>query len=103
MEKLKNTPKITIATLKSFAKRNQDNIYYKVISDFDGMTDCVQSVNSGWKKSNVSDSTNYYKTGILGIYTVDGSRNYFSIYEDNEYFGIKIYNCCGSSILAIKK
>ena len=110
MEKLKNTPKITIATLKSFAKRNQENIYYKITSDFDGMTDCVQAVNSRWKKTTcnviimkANDPAKYYKTGIFGIYTVGGSRNYFSLYEDTEYFGIRIYNCCGSSILAIKK
>jgi len=34
--------KITRATLKSFIKKNKCQLYVKVVSSFDGMTDCVQ-------------------------------------------------------------
>lgn len=104
MKKLITTKRITLATLKSFAKRNSDNLFVKNLSDFDGMTDCVEfEKNPTWKKSRFIDASNYYRTGIEGIYTVGNSRDYFTKYEDGEYIGIKIYNCCGSAILAIKK
>jgi len=104
MQKLKETKKITLATLKSFAKRNSDKLFVKSISSFDGMTDCVeQSRDSNWFKTTISDKTNYYRTGINGIYTVGSSRDYFNLYEDSEYIGIEVYNSCGNSILAVKK
>lgn len=104
MNKLKETKKITLATLKSFAKRNIDNLYVKNLSDFDGMTDCVERIEKPeWVKTEIVESTNYYKTGIKGVYTVGSSRDYFCLYEDNDFIGIKVYNCCGSSILATKK
>ena len=103
MNKLKDTKKITLATLKSFAKRNSDNLFVKKCSSFDGMTDCVEVVKSDWRKTEISDKTNYYKTGIDGVYTVGCSRDYFEIFEDSTYYGIEVYNCCGRSILAIKK
>lgn len=105
MKILQQTKKITLATLKAFAKRNKDNIFSKCKSSFDGMTDFVQGVNGQWIKSSISDpgEQKYYKTGIDGIYTVGSSRDYFRIYEDSEYFGIEVYNCCGTTILAVKK
>lgn len=108
MLKLKQTPKITLATLKSFARRNADKIYYKELSRFDGMSDMVENNdNPEWKKSeiipmNTKNSNYYYRSGILGIYTV-GCRDYFELYEDDTYFGIEVWNSCGSSILAVKK
>lgn len=105
METLKNTKKITLATLKSFAKRNENKIFSKEKSSFSGMTDCVESVNGNWKNSKITESNEnqFYQTGISGIYTVGRSCDYFTIYEDNIYFGIEVYNCCGTTILAIKK
>lgn len=104
MQKLKETKKITLATLKSFAKRNSDAIYVKNVSSFDGMTDCVErSRDSNWFKTTISDKINYYRTGINGIYTVGSSRDYLNLFEDSEYVGIEVYNSCGNSILAVKK
>ena len=104
MEKLKNTKKITLATLKSFAKRNEKNIYSNLVSSFSGMTDMVEDNDKPqWNKSEVAEPTGYCKTGISGIYTVGQSRDYFEIYEDSQYFGIEVYNSCGTTILAVKK
>lgn len=107
MLKLKQTPKITLATLKSFARRNADQIYFKEVSSFDGMSDMVEdNDNPQWKKSEIipmnTKGYRYYRSGILGIYTV-GGRDYFELYEDDAYFGIEVWNSCGSSILAVKK
>ena len=105
METLKQTKKITLSTLKSFAKRNKDKIYSKCKSSFNGMTDGVESVNGKWEKSTITEPNErqYYKTGISGIYTVGSSRDYFTIYEDATMFGIEVYNSCGTTILAIEK
>ena len=103
MDKLKSTKKITLATLKSFARRNNDRLYCKSLSDFNGMTDCVEHVNGDFKRTQITDEINYYRSGIQGVYTVGSSDDYFHIYEDESFFGITIFNCCGSSILAVRK
>lgn len=103
MQKLKNCKKITLSTLKSFAKRNKDELFCKELSSFDGMIDCVSKVEMEWQKTTVNEKTGYYRTGIQGIYTVGGSRDYFTLFENNNYIGIEVYNCCGNSILAVKK
>ena len=104
MEKLKSTKKITLASLKSFARRNKNSLFYKEKSSFDGMVDCVVSSKNEWQKTELNtEKTGYYQTGIQGIYTVSQSGNIFTMYEDDNYFGIEVYNCCGCSILAVKK
>jgi len=103
MKTLNETKKITIATLKSFAKRNEGNLFVNTKSSFDGMTDCVESVKGGFKRTSVTDEVWHYKTGIQGVYTVGSSRDYFHTYEDDTYFGIEVSNCCGVTILAVKK
>lgn len=104
MKKLKQTKKITMATLKSFAKRNGDSLYFQELRSFSGMTDCVEeNEDRRWIKTEITDKTNYYRTGIQGVYTVGSSRDYFKFYEDERYIGIYVYNCCGSWILATKK
>lgn len=95
--------KITRATLKSFIKKNQDNLFIKVTSSFDGMTDCVQEVEDNFKKVDNIDFNDSHSFGIRGLWLVGESRDYFKEWEDKEYKGIEIYNCCGTSIIAIKK
>ena len=105
MKNLLKAKKITLATLKSFAKRNRENIFTKELSSFDGMTDGVEyNPNANWSKTEINpEKSNYYKTGIQGVYTVGSSRDYFTLYEDEKFIGIEVYNCCGTSILAVKK
>lgn len=103
MKTLVATKKITLATVKSFARRNKENLFVKVKSSFDGMTDCVETVKDDFKKVELEEPTNYWRIGLQGVYIVGQSRDYFSNYEDDKYIGIEIYNSCGSSILAIKK
>lgn len=104
MNKLRETKKITLATLKSFARRNAGNIFCITGSSFNGMVDMVESVESEWKPTEINlEKTNYYRTGIQGIYTVGSSRDYFRLYEDDNFIGINVYNCCGDSTLAVKK
>lgn len=99
MDKLIATKKITLATLKSFAKRNADKLFVKEESSFNGMTDCVeQNRNPTWKAVTLENAI-----GMNGVYVVKSSRDWFSLYDGDEYIGIRVYNCCGSGTLAIKK
>lgn len=91
-----------MATLKMFARKNENNLFSCEKSSFDGMVDCVMDNDSGFSKSGFTTNT-YYKSGIDGIYTVGSSRDYFTKFEDDNFIGIEVYNCCGKSILAIKK
>ena len=104
MEKLRATKKITLATLKAFARRNKDRLFFKMVSDFDGMVDCVMpNKNAAFRPTEISGSGGYYKTGIQGIYTVGSGRDYFKEYEDETFYGISVSNSCGETILAVKK
>ena len=104
METLKTKKRITLATAKAFAKRNADKLYAKTDASFDGMTDCVQyNKNSKFEKTEISDNDNYYQTGIQGFYTVGHGDDYFKIYEDDDFYGIECCNCCGNTIIAVKK
>ena len=103
MEKLLSTKKITLASLKSFARRNKNNLFYQPISSFSGMTDGIEFCDRKWRPTELTNDTGYYQTGIQGIYTVGSSRDYFSLFEDISYIGIKVNNFFGSAILAIKK
>jgi hypothetical protein len=98
MKKLQETNKITLASLKAFAKRNEGHLYIKTKSSFDGMSDMVeQNKEAQWHKA-ITEKL----FSIEGIWTVGGSRDYFRIYDNGDYFGLEVSNCCGSQILAIK-
>lgn len=103
--------KTTIATVKSFIRKNANNAYINVKSSFDGMTDCVESISGGFvplRKSThngafVSDHNSNPTLGFDGIWFVGGSRDWVSAYEDNSMIGYAVSNSCGKWIIATKK
>jgi len=104
MKSLKDK-RITRATLKSFIKKNINDLYVLSVSSFDGMTDCVQNTNKAPRKVDASKvDFNVDRTfGIEGLWTVGSSRDYFTYHEDDMFVGINVYNCCGESIIAVIK
>lgn len=101
--------KITKATFKSFVNKNRANLYVRTDSSFDGMTDCVESVNGSFalaqadtrhtsRNSWVEERT----LGINGIWLVGQSRDYFEPYNRNGFAGISVHNSCGSFVVAVK-
>ena len=117
MNKLRNTKKITLATLKAFVRRNKDKLYIQVETKFDGMVDCVMPVDDknfskvepagivleneiagkdGWTHRN-------YDLGITGLWLVGSSRDTFQEHEDSQFYGINVYNSCGECVVAVKK
>lgn len=98
------TKKITLATLKSFVKKNADNLYVKVQSEFSGYSDCVESINDDFKKATFSENVNVkHNLGIKGAWLVGSSRDYMATYDDGKFIGIDVWNCCGSFVIAVPK
>ena len=96
--------KITKATFRSFINKNRAKLFVKVLSSFDGMTDCVQqSERSQFIPAGKASYAPNHNLGIQGVWLVNGSRDFFSHYEDAEFVGLKFYNCCGSGVVAIRK
>lgn len=95
--------KITKATLKSFLRKNYANVYIKILSEFSGMIDCVEQVEDTFCKAEFTDKNIEHNLGFVGLWLVGSSRDSFSYFENDQFEGIKYYNCCGSGIMAIKK
>lgn len=95
--------KITLATLKAFVKKTfPDNLYVKTLSDFDGQVDCVMPTHDEFKRVFAVNYENKRSWDIKGIWFVGESRDYIEAYDDGEFTGYQISNCCGSFILATK-
>ena len=96
--------KITLATIKSFVKKNKDKLYIRTASKFDGMYDCVMDLDGGFEKIVPSDRDERYTLGIAGCWIVrGGSRNWFRFFDNGEFAGYECSNCCGNFYLAIRK
>lgn len=94
--------KITLATVKSFIKKNKENLFINVKSRFSGMTDGLENHNNGFQKVEVAKEMDEFTLGIKGAWFVRESRDWFSAFEENKFSGIKISNSCGSFIIAVK-
>jgi len=100
------TKKITRATFKSFVTKYAECLLIKNVSNFDGMVDCVMPVQRDFRfatKSTRHQNADKYTLGINGVWLVGSSRDYFTAYEDDNFKGIEVSNCCGDFIVAICK
>jgi len=97
--------KITRATLKSFIKREHknNNLFVKTKSSFDGMVDCVMATSDDFRKVEEINFDDSHTLGLKGLWLVGESRDYITEYSDDNYIGYYISNCCGSSIVAMKR
>ena len=67
------------------------------------MIDGCRDYNEGFQKAS-NDYCNERNTlGVAGAWFVNGSRDYFTEYMDDEFIGYEVSNCCGNFILAIKR
>lgn len=97
------TKKITLASVKSFVRKNNGNLFINVRSSFDGMTDCCESRNEGFGKAVIDTDHPSHTLGIKGAWFVGDSRDYLYQYDDGKFSGIRISNSCGDFILATQK
>lgn len=83
-----------MATLKSFIKKSPV-LFVEEKSSFNGMTDCVE-YNFKSKMIQVSKED---AIGINGVWCVGSSRDYLTFIENDNFYGIEVYNSCGCGIL----
>jgi len=86
--------KITVATLKSFMRKNPNFRVFEKYS-FDGMIDGNSSAQAGIKE------WDFDKT--IRLVLVGSSGNYLQFVEKTGYYGINVYNCCGSYDIMVKE
>lgn len=109
----KRMKKITRNTIKAFIRYARQDLYIRNLTKFDGMTDSVgPAADNAWHKAEVlpiNDWDNVNTLGIKGAWFVGphGSKDYFSAvatgYGDDDYYGYKVSNCCGSFEIAVKR
>jgi hypothetical protein len=99
-----STKKVTLATVKSFIRKNRGALLIRNISDFDGMTDCVEQKQSPTFRPAhiINDHLEQNNLGIKGAWFVGESRDYFKPLNEPGMTGYNVYNCCGEFDLAIK-
>jgi len=96
--------KITLATIKSFIRKNKEHLHIDCKSSFDGMVDCVMPCKGhGFEKATMVDKGHAHNLGIDGAWFVGQSRDSFSNVVSDDYEGFYISNCCGSFSIAIPK
>lgn len=95
--------KITKSTLKSFIRKNADNLYIKCEKDFNHMIETVETINSNFKKIKIELESLNEKFYFVGKFFGGSQSDCFESYDDGTFVGIEMSNCCGSSIIAIKK
>lgn len=91
--------KTTMATVKAFIRKNSENLFVKVESSFDGMTDCVEKVEDDFRKVNTEEVFNTR----VGVFISDTTKNYIKPFENENFKGFSISNCCGRGIVATTK
>lgn len=94
--------KTTLATIKSFIRKNEGKLFIDLQSRFDGMTDCCESVCGGFEEVETTNRNTNNTLGVAGAWFVKSSCDYFTPYSDGIYSGFEVYNCCGRFVLAIK-
>jgi hypothetical protein len=103
--------KPTVATLKSFIRKNEGKILINVKSSFDGMTDSVESLSGGFRpleKKNqkqifVTDHNSNPTLGYKGVWLVGCSRDHVKPFSEDGLRGFDVHNSCGRWIVAIRK
>lgn len=93
--------KITVATVKSFIKKNRANLLINQTSSFDGMTDCVQQCSGGFQQARETEHACSNNLGIAGVWLVGQGRDYCSAFDAIGVKGFRVSNCCGSFIVAV--
>lgn len=100
--------KPTLATLKAFIRKNEANLFIRVKSQFDGMTDGTEYLSSpkftpaSEHKTEWAESCKDHTLGFQGLWLVKQSRDYITEIKEDGFIGFHVYNCCGSCDIGIK-
>ena len=85
--------RITLATVKSFMRKNADNLWIYTRSSFDCMIDMVSQVEGSWKPT----SPEILEKKLVGS---RGARDFYSHYTKGAWVGFSVSNCCGEYFIA---
>lgn len=88
-------------SVRAFVRRNEGHVYYQVLAEFDGMTDCVEQVSRPITLATMALEISS-GIGIQGPYIINGST-YYHDYEDDAYLGYQYSNCCERGLILVKK
>ena len=96
--------KPTLATLKSFVKKNSDQLFLKMMGSFDGMIDGIYYEKNPPFIHTLPGSAGFSENtlGFSGIWLVGGSRDHISTFQTKSFIGYEVYNSCGSFVVAIE-
>lgn len=96
--------KTTLATLKSFVRKNKDRLMIKCRGSFDSMTDGIEfNPFAQFRKAEPTTDCENHTLGIRGVWIVGGSRNSIEPYDDGKFSGLKVANCCAYFTVAVQK
>ena len=109
------TKKITVATVKSFIRKNRAALLVKVRGEFNGMEDMVTQTEESefspaksktrWSSELsefVADTAECKNTlGVNGVWFC--GRDMCSAFESETHRGFRVYNCCGEWCVAVAK
>lgn len=94
--------KATVATIKSFIRKNRPSLLVKTTSTFDGMCDGVRPCeNPGFYPAKDTDCPER-TAGVQGVWLVGGGRDCITPFRKDGFEGYEVYNCCGSFSVAVK-
>lgn len=96
--------KFTLASAKSFIKKNRSDLTILVKSKFDGMYDCVMDMESKKFQPIVNTQSSHENNlGIQGVWFTHSGNSFYPLQkEDGTVVGFECYNCCGNFILKLK-
>jgi hypothetical protein len=111
------TKRTTMATVKSFIRKNRERLLVKTESRFSGMSDMVEE--TGNSEFVAIRPRTYYcretfreievshdepsSLGIHGVWFVRGGGDSCRPFESETHKGFYVYNCCGSWTVAVAK
>lgn len=90
--------KFTMASVKSFVRKNKGNLKIKTKSSFDGMVDgCVYDHKASFVPVIETSLHPAHTLGMAGAWFVGGGRDSVDpITVDDKVVGFKCFNSCGS-------
>ena len=89
--------KATLATIKAFIRNNQAALHIKNTYDHNHTVNGRDT----FRPIDPTSASLRNTLGIAGAWFVKGSRDYFEPYQDDDFQGFRVFNSCGSFILAI--
>lgn len=92
--------KITKATIKSFIRKNKDEIMVLHTNRFDAYCDGVRPVSEPFERVEFRIENGKEVPSYLSV-PLDIRHNIFKPYNKNGMIGFEVYNCCGTYVVAI--